>query len=141
QKQCFDMLIVRLMHIADMPPVSEILQRNSNTTRTGAGTTISSSQNDTAAPAAPEAQRLEIKNATDLAAALQASKEILLYSYYTSNIEIVEICDGIMKYFDRRGHADFAHKMAAWLNDNTGRTYTMERVAESQHTHAITQQK
>lgn len=141
QKQCFDMLIVRLMHIADMPSVSEILQRNSNNTRAGAGTTISSSQNETAAPAAPEAQRLEIKNATDLAATLQASKEILLYSYYTSNIEIVEISDGIMKYFDRRGDADFAHKMAAWLNDKTGRTWTLERVAESQHTHTITEQK
>ena len=27
QKQCFDMLIVRLMHIADMPPISELLKQ------------------------------------------------------------------------------------------------------------------
>ena len=31
--------------------------------------------------------------------------------------------------------------MAAWLNDQTGRAWTLERVAESQHTHTITEQK
>ena len=46
-----------------------------------------------------------------------------------------------MKYFDRRGDADFAPKLAAWLNKKTGHTWSLERIAESQHAHTITEQK
>lgn len=134
QKQCFDMLIIRLMHIADMPSVPEILkqtksaQPNANPQTNDAQHTIN---ND----------KLSIQNANDLANALQASKEILLYSYYTSNIEVVEISNYILKYFDRRGDADFAHKLSVWLNDKTGHAWTLERITESPHTHTITEQK
>jgi len=134
QKQCFDMLIIRLMHIADMPSVPEILkqtksaQPNANLQTNDAQHTIN---ND----------KLSIQNANDLANALQASKEILLYSYYTSNIEVVEISNYILKYFDRRGDADFAHKLSVWLNDKTGHAWTLERITESPHTHTITEQK
>ena len=30
QKQCFDMLIIRLMHIADMPSIPELLKQDSS---------------------------------------------------------------------------------------------------------------
>ena len=91
---------------------------------------------------APQAQKtVSINSADDLAKALQESKEILLYSYYTSNIEVVEIIDGTLKYFDRRGDADFAHKMAAWLKDKTGHEWSLEKMQESQNTHTITEQK
>ena len=134
QKQCFDMLIVRMMHIANMPPVSEILKQ----------------QNTSVPRAAPMASAMTdvqkntkrvITNASELANALQETKEILLYSYYTSNIEISEMSDGHIKYFDRRGDADFASKLSAWLNDKTGRVWTLERITESPHAHTITEQK
>lgn len=134
QKQCFDMLIVRMMHIANMPPVSEILKQ----------------QNTSVARAAPMASAMTdvqknakrvITNASELANALQETKEILLYSYYTSNIEISEMSDGHIKYFDRRGDADFASKLSAWLDDKTGRVWTLERITESPHAHTITEQK
>ena len=140
QKQCFDMLVVRLMHIADMPSVPEILQRQQSVKQSGA-TPISAPQITTETTNSTTVKKLVISNANDLATALQASKEILLYSYYTSNLEVVEVSDGIIKYFDRRGDADFAHKMAAWLDDKTGRTWTLERVMESPHAHTITEQK
>ena len=140
QKQCFDMLVVRLMHIADMPSVPEILQRQQSVKQSGA-TPTSTPQTTTETTNSTTVKKLVISNANDLATALQASKEILLYSYYTSNLEVVEVSDGIIKYFDRRGDADFAHKMAAWLDDKTGRTWTLERVMESPHAHTITEQK
>ena len=140
QKQCFDMLVVRLMHIADMPSVPEILQRQQSVKQSGA-TPTSAPQTTTETTNSTTVKKLVISNANDLATALQASKEILLYSYYTSNLEVVEVSDGIIKYFDRRGDADFAHKMAAWLDDKTGRTWTLERVMESPHAHTITEQK
>ena len=140
QKQCFDMLVVRLMHIADMPSVPEILQRQQSVKQSGA-TSTSAPQTTTETTNSTTVKKLVISNANDLATALQASKEILLYSYYTSNLEVVEVSDGIIKYFDRHGDADFAHKMAAWLDDKTGRTWTLERVMESPHAHTITEQK
>ena len=140
QKQCFDMLVVRLMHIADMPSVPEILQRQQSVKQSSA-TPTSAPQTTTETTNSTTVKKLVISNANDLATALQASKEILLYSYYTSNLEVVEVSDGIIKYFDRRGDADFAHKMAAWLDDKTGRTWTLERVMESPHAHTITEQK
>ena len=133
QKQSFDMLVVRLMHIADMPPVTELLnQPKSATSRPDAGDT----KKHNAAPA-----QIKITNSDELARALQASKEILLYSYYTGNIEVLELSDGHIKYFDRRGDADFAPRLAAWLNDKTGHAWTLERITESPHAHTITEQK
>ena len=134
QKQCFDMLIVRMMHIANMPPVSEILkQQNTSVLRAAP---MASAMTDVQ----KNAKRV-ITNASELANALQETKEILLYSYYTSNIEISEMSDGHIKYFDRRGDADFASKLSAWLNDKTGRVWTLERITESPHAHTITEQK
>lgn len=130
QKQCFDMLIVRLMHIADMPSVPDILKQQS----------VAMPQNAPAPQPEPEKPRAPaISSATELATALQASKEILLYSYYTSNIEIAEFADGAIKYFDRRGDADFAHTLATWLNEHTGRQWKLERVTESPHAQTITE--
>ena len=134
QKQCFDMLIIRLMHIADMPSVPEILKQTKSA-QPNANLQTNDAQHTT------NNDKLLIENANDLANALQASKEILLYSYYTSNIEVVEISNYILKYFDRRGDADFAHKLSVWLNDKTGHAWTLERITESPHTHTITEQK
>ena len=135
QKQCFDMLIIRLMHIAEMPSIPEILeqQKSNSNTNTVAQPSVTNNTGNT--------QKIAIENANDLANALQSSKEILLYSYYTSNIEITEISNGIIKYFDRRGDADFAHKLANWLENKTGRAWQLQRQTESSNTHTITEQK
>ena len=133
QKQCFDMLVVRLMHIANMPSVPEILkQQKSNATRN----VVNNPEPQNSTP-----QKLVINTPDDLAAALQQSKEILLYSYYTGNIEISELSDGHIKYFDRRGDADFAHKLATWLENKTGHAWQLQRETESAHKQTVTEQK
>ena len=132
QKQCFDMLIVRLMHIAEMPSVPEILEKQKSTTPQAAPQKT---------PEPTVAQKLSITSANDLANALQSSKEILLYSYYTSNLEVTEISDGVIKYFDRRGDADFAHKLATWLENKTGHAWQLQRETESAHKQTVTEQK
>lgn len=137
QKQCFDMLVIRLMHIADMPSVADILKQQQSNAPQSAPAPV-------AAPASAtqqNTQMLEINNANDLANALQHSKEILLYSYYTSNLEVVEISNNTIKYYDRRGDADFAHKLSVWLENKTGHAWTLERMTESPHAHTITEQK
>ena len=133
QKQCFDMLVIRLMHIADMPSLPEILKQQAS--KPSASITEKQPQPET------KSDKIKISSAEDLANALQKAKEILLYSYYSSNIEIVEFSEGKIKYFDRKGDADFAPKLSAWLCDKTGCTWVLERAQESLHTHTVTEKK
>ena len=144
QKQCFDMLIIRMMHIADMPTVPELLKQ-SDAPRANTDAIKQALNNRGNAPETPIAQpqktNIEITSAAQLASALQESKEILLYSYYSSNIEVAEITNNKIKYFDRRGDADFAPRLSAWLMDKTGHQWQMERATETVHTHTITEQK
>ncbi|MBO5662738.1 MAG: DNA polymerase III subunit gamma/tau [Alphaproteobacteria bacterium] len=145
QKQCFDMLIVRMMHIADMPSVSDIIKQQESAQRTRDVKNIFAdrmAQSDGApAAAAPQTQYRTITSANELGTALQETKEILLYSYFSTNIEIVEFTDGKIKYFDRKGDGDFVHKLTTWLMDKTGKQWALERVTESVHTNTINEQK
>lgn len=171
QKQCFDMLIIRLMHIADMPSIPELLKQNApvaspstprpapvasadkgarapemaaapcppkpEETKPAAAPTGAPAQ-----PAAPQASGgVKITCAADLGAALQNAREILLYSYYSNNIEISNFTVGKITYFDRKGDGDFAHKLAAWLFDATGETWILERDVQSPHTQTVAEQK
>lgn len=147
QKQCFDMLIIRMMHIADMPSVPELLKQQESANRMRDVKNIladrmaqpTGDSNNTAATDKPQAKK--ITSAIELASALQESKEILLYSYYSSNIEVAEFADGRIKYFDRKGDGDFAHKLASWLMDKTGHTWALERVMETLNVHTMSEQK
>lgn len=134
QKQCFDMLIIRLMHIADMPSIPEILKKQTINNAIKGTTEHKPEQ-------VSEPEKPTVKSAEDLANLLQKSKEILLYSYYSSNIEIVEFSDGKIKYFDRKGELDFSQKLSVWLQEKTGHPWILERATESQHTHTVTEQK
>ena len=125
QKQCFDMLIVRLMHIADMPPVAELLKQN---------TEITPSK-----PTPEKTKFMEINTSAELANALQAARELLLYSYYTSNLEITEFTNGSIKYFDRKGDKDFSQKLTLWLKDKTGKAWTVESVQEAPHQQTLSE--
>jgi hypothetical protein len=128
QKQCFDMLIVRLMHIADMPPISEMIK-----------------QEKTSAPVAPvqkaEQKKVEIKTATDLANALSNAREMLMYSYFTKNIEVSEIVNNKIAYFDRGDDADFQKKLIVWLNTNTGANWTLEKIEQSAQQQTVGEQE
>jgi DNA polymerase-3 subunit gamma/tau len=146
QKQCFDMLVVRLMHIADMPPVSELLKQE--TARQAPSSAVKDildqrKNADIPAPkaAAVEKKTIDISSAEDLAAALHKSKELLLFSYYSGNIEVSEV-DGIkIKYYDRKGDMDFAQKLSDWLLEKTGKAWNLERVPESENARTVTEQK
>ena len=131
QKQCFDMLIVRLMHIAEMPSVAEMIKKEPSAR--------SEQKPQQPAPTAPK--KIVISSATDLATALQSNKEILLYSYYTTNIEVTEFSNGKIVYFDRGNDTDFAKKLTAWLNTKTDQPWIIECATKSEHTQTVTEQK
>lgn len=130
QKQCFDMLVVRLMHIADMPSIPDLLkQQNSNTP------TVAVEEKKTEI----KSEFLEIKTAGDLSNALQHAHELLLYSYYNTNLEIVEFEIGRIKYFDRGGDKEFSKKLTTWLSDKTGKNWQIELVEQSPHQQTISE--
>lgn len=143
QKQCFDMLVIRMMHIADMPSVPEILkqQESENRVRDVKNILADRMARSTDEKTESKPQFKNITSASELAETLQETKEILLYSYYSNNIEITEFSDGNIKYFDRKGDADFAHKLSKWLMDKTGHAWTLVRETQSTNTQTISEQK
>ena len=143
QKQCFDMLIIRCMHIANLPSVPDILKQQESENRVRDVKNILAdrmAQTDAPVPQ-QKSQFIEIKSASDLANTLQSAKEILLYSYYSSNIEVSEFSECKITYFDRKGDADFAHKLTIWLNDKTGKQWVLQRETQSNNAHTISEQK
>jgi len=131
-KQCFDMLIVRLMHIAEMPSVAEILKKQPTAP-------VAQPTKPVTTQSAPKT--ITISSATELASELQSSREILLYSYYTNNIEVSDFADGKITYFDRGTDTEFAQKLTKWLNEKTGHTWTLVREEKSEHVHTVSEQK
>lgn len=128
------MLIIRLMHIADMPSIPELLKQDS----------IKQEENksEKAAPVAPEkSQYIDIKSANELVNALQNARELLLYSYVSSNLEILEFENGKIKYFDRQNDKSFPQKLTLWLKDNTGKNWTLEITSEDPKQETISEHK
>ena len=132
QKQCFDMLIVRLMHIADMPSIAEMLKQQPEKTP----------EKKTEQPVVVEKPKyLEIKSAESLGAELQKAREIVLFSHYNSDLEIIEFEDGKIKYYDRQNDKSFTQKLALWLNDKTGKNWILEPVDKAPGCQTISEHK
>ncbi|MFA7188011.1 MAG: DNA polymerase III subunit gamma/tau [Alphaproteobacteria bacterium] len=122
-KQCFDMLIIRLMHIADMPSISEIVKKEASTIK----------------PAAPASKPVEktnkqISTVAELSKALSDSKEVLLMTHWNNNIEVAEFADGNIKFFDRKEDNDFQKKLRAFLLEKTGKEWVLEKIEPIQKT-------
>ncbi len=132
QKQCFDMLIVRLIHIADMPSVSELLKQDSNTSNVNA-------TKEEKKTVVQESKYVDIKTPQDLITALQKSRELLLCSYVGSNLEIISFEDNKIKYFDRQQDKTFPQKLSLWLKDNTGKNWTLEKVEQPTNQQTISE--
>jgi len=130
QKQCFDMLIVRLMHIADMPPISELLKQQEKTPEK---IVVQKPVEES------KSKFIEIKTSDDLANELQKARELLLHSYYSTNLEITEFEIGKIKYFDRKGDKDFAQKLSIWLKDKTGQNWQIEQIEQSENQQTISE--
>ena len=129
QKQCFDMLIVRLMHVAEMPPISEMIKTS--------GEVAHKPQ-----PQKPEPKpTIQIKSASDLADALQAAREMILYSYFIKNVEITDIIGNTISYFDRGNDAEFQPKLASWLNAATGANWVLNKTEKSQQNQTVREQE
>ncbi len=140
QKQTFDMLIVRLMHVADMPSVPEILKQTS--TVSSAPKIVQSKQATLAKE--PESQKPELINidcVTDLTIALAESKEVLLLSHWNSNVEVSSFENGHIKLYDRKNDRDFILKLKKFLESKTGKEWKLEILEISENIQTGTEAK
>jgi len=111
-KQCFDMLVIRMINIADLPPLSAIIEsRQAEAPRTQAS----------GAAAATEA----IDSAAALAQNLAADKELVLLNEW-NNTEVLEFRDGAVKMHYHGTIGGFASNLAAYLAKKTGRAWNIE---------------
>lgn len=131
QKQCFDMLIVRLMHIANMPSIPEMVKQE----KTNIQPVAVPQPQET-----PKPTFIKINDAKDIADALQKEREIALYSYFIKNIEVTELSKNKIKYFDRGEDKEYQHKLGSWLREKTGADWTLEREQESSNSQTISEQ-
>ncbi len=142
QKQCFDMLIIRCMHVAEIPSVPDLLkQQESDNHARSVKNILENRMSQSVAEPDKKQTYLTLSSADELGAALQSHREILLYSYFSDNIEISEFEDGKITFFDRVGDADFVHKLSVWLSEKTGKTWVLTRVSESVNTQTVSEQK
>ncbi len=128
QKQCFDMLIIRLMHIADMPSISDLIKQDKPEVPHSAPTVE------------PAKETIIIKSGNDLANALHESREIMLYSYFTKNIEITKITENHISYFDRGDDTEFQAKIIKWLDEKTGVNWVLDKIPESNQQETVGEQ-
>lgn len=136
QKQCFDMLVVRLMHIADMPSVQALMQQSENKKSLELRVESRDTSRDNL-----NSQLLTLHSAAELSAALQSSKEPLLAAYYANNIEVAEFTDGKIKYFDRKNDSDFAQKLGTFLSAQTGKQWVLEKLEKSENAPTVAEEK
>ena len=113
-----------------MPPISEILKQN----------TESPKRPEPVAAAPEKPKTVEIKSATDLADALAAAREMIMYTYFTKNIEVTGIAEHKISYFDRGNDAEFQKKLVIWLNTKTGTNWELEKMEESHQNKTVREQ-
>ena len=65
---------------------------------------------------------------------------MMLYSYFTKNIEVITIADNKISYFDRGNDVDFQQKLAVWLNTKTGAKWELNRQQESHQDKTVREQ-
>ena len=134
QKQSFDMLIVRMINIADIPPLSELIDKYKNTPQ------ISPIQNSinnevvkkiypapTTEPIKDEElQNVIIDSAADLESALVKDKQMMLASGLAHDVEILEFEPNRIKFAHRGNDREFKTKLGKWLLEKTGTDWALD---------------
>ncbi|NMA32571.1 MAG: DNA polymerase III subunit gamma/tau [Alphaproteobacteria bacterium] len=117
-KQCFDMLIIRLMHIADIPSIPELIKNNAPAIKPVEKKSVKPIENT----------KQQVSTALDLSKLLSDFKEPLLMMHWNNNIEVAEFTDGKIKFFDRKDDKDFVKKLREFLLEKTGKEWVLEKL-------------
>ncbi|MDR1826346.1 MAG: DNA polymerase III subunit gamma/tau [Rickettsiales bacterium] len=122
-KQNFDMLVIRMINISEIPPVSQLLE-----------STVNSQQSTVNSP-----QSKGIATAVELADALSADKELLLLAEWNS-CEVVDFGFGKIRLCYGGGDKGFVNGLSAWLVKKTGESWEIIPVP-SEHKQSVSEEK
>ena len=139
QKQCFDMLVMRLMNAMDSTTAPAPSGQASNQkvesgklkveNENKADTKIENNSTNTS----NFKPQTSINTLSDLKSALSAAKEIILLTELNNHVEILEWAPGHIKFFNRKPASDFAAKLSNWLRARTGQTWELEQTEHPEH--------
>lgn len=122
-KQNFDMLVVRMINISELPPVSAILAEEGIRTRTSVPVAAPSPNLNPSPNPSPNPC-----SAAEVAAALSANREVLLMSEW-NNAEVLDFAPNKIKLHYNGSDAAFVAKLVAFLKNKTGADWTVELAA------------
>jgi DNA polymerase-3 subunit gamma/tau len=132
-KQNFDMLLIRMINISDLPPVSQILETRDKKqeTRQETGDKRQETSNAATEPRTTNHES-RISSANDLSDALSADKELTLLADWSGNCEIIDFADGKIKIHYSGTTAGFVAGLSAYLRKKTGAQWDID-LAESEN--------
>ncbi|MDR1027314.1 MAG: DNA polymerase III subunit gamma/tau [Rickettsiales bacterium] len=154
-KQNFDMLVVRMINISELPPVSQILENktsvqalSSRGEQRAGGTDPGPSEtagprsipaSGGAAPASTASNSwVGYNTAAEVAAALSADREVLLMAEW-NNSEIIDFAPGKIKLHYNGGNASFVATLTDFLKKKTGADWKIE-LAETEHKPTVSEE-
>ena len=108
-KQNFDMLLVRMINISELPPISQILE--------------SAVATKFVAPTVAPAPKPQFATATELADVLAADKELALLQEWNNQSEVLEFRDGHIKMHYRGRDLNFQAHLVEYLSRKTGKRW------------------
>jgi DNA polymerase-3 subunit gamma/tau len=118
-KQNFDMLVIRMINISDLPPISQIVSEIQSSKPI-----VLDSCNCKEKKADKEK---EILSVTDLAHALSNDKELLLLHEW-NNSEIISFSDGNIKIHYNGNDSTFVGHLSCYLKNKTSKNWEIETV-------------
>ena len=116
-KQNFDMLVIRMINIADLPPISQILQSQG-------------SRGFSEAPVPKhDAPKPVFETAVQLADAMAIDKELVLLGEWNNQVEVMSFNDGAIQMHYRGNDKNFEANLNKYLTAKTGKNWTIEIAA------------
>jgi hypothetical protein len=112
-KQSFDMLIIRMINIADLPPVSQILE---NTNSTVVPKVVKKTE---------AVKSNSFESAADISTALSEDKEIILLSEW-NNCKVSDFAPGKIKLCYEGRNGTFLSDLSLWLKKKTDMDWEFE---------------
>jgi hypothetical protein len=122
-KQNFDMLVIRMINISELPPISQLLETKPET-------------RNQKPEADPGARDRNLSTPAELSSALSADKELTLLSEWNKS-EAIDFSDGKIKMHRLDGGA-FAANLAAYLAKKTGKRWEIE-LADSENKPSVSE--
>jgi DNA polymerase-3 subunit gamma/tau len=121
-----EMILIRLCHVADMPPPGELLKKFSETGPPEGGTRAAVVNGPSSGGPAPRAIAF-----TDVVALASAKRDAMVYAHLRQSVHLVRFAPPVIEYrLEPTAPRDFSPRLAAFLEAETKRRWTIVHANE-----------